>query len=195
MAATHLAAHKKRATRRRAALAFLDESGFSERPSVRRTWAPRAQTPVLRLPFNWKRLSAIGALATTPAGRRTRLFLSLRKGNVDSAAVMEFLRNLHRHIRGKVLLLWDRLPAHRSRLTHEFIQSQRRWLRTEFLPAYAPELNPTEHVWAYLTATDLANYCPDNLDDLAGQVRRGTARLRQKHDHGQAFLRKSGLFR
>ena len=64
----------------------------------------------------------------------------------------------------------------------------------ESLPAYAPELNPVEHLWAYLPATDLANYCPETLDDLANQVRRGTRRLRRMHNHGRAFLRRSGLF-
>lgn len=194
MAADDLARDKKGARKQRATLVFLDESGFSERPSVRRTWAPRAQTPILRLPFNWKRLSAIGTLAATPAGRKTRLFLSLQHGNVNSDSVIHFLRNLRRHIRGKVVLLWDRLPAHRSKLTQQFIRSQSRWLRAEFLPAYAPELNPVEHLWAYLSATDLANYCAETLDDLADQVRRGTCRLRRTHNHGRAFLRTSGLF-
>ncbi len=194
MAADDLAPDKKGAKNQRATLVFLDESGFSERPSVRRTWVPRAHTPILRLPFNWKRLSAISALAATPAGRKTRLFLSLQHGNVNSDSVIHFLRNLRRHIHGKVVLLWDRLPAHRSKLTQQFIRSQLRWLRAEFLPAYAPKLNPVEHLWAYLTATDLANYCPETLDDLADQVRRGTRRLRRRHNHGRTFLRKSGLF-
>ena len=107
---------------------------------------------------------------------------------------MDFLRNLRRHLRGMVTLLWDRLPAHRSKVTQQFVESQSHWLRAEFLPAYAPELNSTEYLWAYLSATDLANYSADTLNDLADQVHRGTRRLRRKHNHGRAFLRKSGLF-
>ena len=194
MAAGTLARDKKGAEKRRATLVFLDESGFSQRPSIRRTWAPRGQTPVLRLPFNWKRLSAIGALSTTPGGRKVRLFLSLLGGNVTSEVVIRFLRNLRRHIRGKVVLLWDRLPAHRSKCTQQFIETQYHWLTVEFLPAYAPELNPVEWVWAYLSATDLANYSADSLDDLAHQVKRGARRLRRKHEQGKRFLKKSGLF-
>ena len=172
----------------------MDESGFSERPSIRRTWARKGATPILRLPFNWKRLSAIGAMASTAGGRKVRLFLSLRQGNVTSEVAIEFLRNLRRHIRGKLIVLWDRLPAHRSNKTGQFAQSQCRWLTVEFLPAYAPELNPVEPMWAYLGATDLANYSADGLEDLGATVKRGTKRLRRNHDNGKAFLKHSGLF-
>lgn len=194
MAAPEVAGDKKRARNSRATLVFVDESGFSERPSIRRTWARKGETPILKLPFNWKRLSAIGALASTPAGRKTRLFLSLREGNVNSEVVIEFLRNLRRHIRGRLIVLWDRLPAHRSNRTQEFIAAQSRWLCVEYLPAYAPELNPVEPMWAYLSATDLANCCPEGLGDLAARTKKGARRLRRKHENGKCFLKYSGLF-
>ena len=194
MAEGKLAQDKKGARKSRATLVFLDESGSSERPSIQRTWAPKGKTPILKLPFNWKRLSAVGALATTPGGGKVRLFLSLRDGNVKTDTVIGFLRNLRRHIRGKVILLWDRLPAHRSKQTQKFIESRSRWLSVEFLPAYAPELNPVELMWAYLSATDLANYGAEGLTDLAATVKRGVGRLRRKHNSGRSFLRHSGLF-
>jgi transposase len=61
-----LATFEKRARRQNALIVFEDESGVSLLPSVRATWAPRGHTPVLRHPFNWKRLSLAGALAYEP---------------------------------------------------------------------------------------------------------------------------------
>ena len=59
-----LAHGKKNARRRRAWLVFEDESGVAQQPVVRRTWAPRGQTPVLtHTRANWQRLSVAGALA------------------------------------------------------------------------------------------------------------------------------------
>ena len=194
MAKGEVAADKKGARREGATLVFVDESGFSERPSVRRSWAPKGQTPVVELPFNWKRLSAIGAISTDPDGQQARLFLSLRTGNVDSEISINFLRNLRRHIRGKIVLLWDRLPAHRSKRVEAFVDEHCHWLQMEFLPPYAPELNPVEGIWAYLGATDLANYSADGLDDLASTVHRGKRRLRRKHNSGRCYLKHSGLF-
>ena len=93
----------------------MDECGFSQRPTVRRTWAPQGETPTIREHFNWKHLSAAGAIAWRPGQPRTRLFLSLRPGSYDKESLVEYLRNLRRHVRGPLLVLWDGLPAHRSK--------------------------------------------------------------------------------
>ncbi len=48
-------------------IVFVDESGLSQRPARKRTWAPEGQTPILELHFHWKKLSAIaGVSLTTP---------------------------------------------------------------------------------------------------------------------------------
>ena len=172
----------------------LDESGFSQRPSIVRTWAPRGQTPIVRMAFNWKRLSVIGALAVAPDLSRVRIFLSPRPGSVDGSAVIVFLRSLRRHVHAPVLLVWDRLPAHVSRRCRDWIAGQRRWLEVEWLPPYAPELNPVEYLWSHLDATHLANFAPDDLCQLEAQVRRGIRRVRRTYDLAFAFLKHSGLY-
>jgi transposase len=189
-----VAAHQKKTRRLRATLVFLDESGFSQRPSIRRTWSPKGQTPSLTQPFNWKRLSLIGALASAPGDRKVRLFLSIRSSNVNSLTIKEFLRSLRRHIRGHVVLIWDGLPSHRSTETQTFIAEQKHWLHVERLPAYAPELNPVEYLWAHLCATDLANFSADDLGALSNQITKGARRIRRHTDMGRAFLKHSGLF-
>ena len=189
-----MAAHKKGAIGRGATLVFWDEAGFSQRPSVRRTWAPKGQTPVLKQPFNWKRLSAIGMVSYAPGSDRVRVLFSLRPGNVDSAWVVSSLRSLRRHVPGQVVLLWDGLPAHRSAITKQFLRTQAAWLTVEPLPAYAPELNPVELLWANLSARELANLCANTLAELAHQVQRGVRRIRRDCDLVLAFLQHSKLF-
>jgi transposase len=159
-----------------------------------RTWAPRGHTPILRLPFNWKRLSCIGALAVAPDLSQVRTFLSFQPGSVDGPRVVAFLRSLHRHIQAPVLLVWDRLPAHVKRTTQDWIASQRRWLEVEWLPPYAPELNPVEYLWNHFEATHLANFVPDDLAQLEAQVRRSVRQVRRKGDLASAFLKHSGLY-
>jgi len=189
-----LAPAQKGALKTGATLVFWDEAGFSQRPSVRRTWAPKGQTPVLRQPFNWKRLSSIGMLAYHPRTGKARLLFSLGPGNVASDWVKRGIASLRRHIRGSVLLLWDGLPAHRSKDTDHYLEGQRQWLRVEPLPAYAPELNPVEALWANLSARELANLCPETLSELAVYVQRGVRRIRRHTDLSYAFLKHSGLF-
>lgn len=175
-------------------LGFLDESGFSQRPPIRATWAPRGQTPRVVEPFNWQRLSGIGAVLARADGRRPRWLLALHRGSVRSAQVARFLQALRRHRRRPVILLWDRLPAHRSRHVQQALEGHQAWLRVEWLPAYAPELNPVEQLWAYLDATTLPNTPPEDLDRLSRRVRRGVRRVNRRTTLGRAFLSHTALF-
>jgi transposase len=175
-------------------LGFLDESAFSQRPPVRATWAPKGQTPCLREPFNWQRLSGIGLVLTTPSARRLRWFLTFHPGGIRSPHLVRFFAALRRHRRRRVILLWDRLPAHRSGLTLNALQQHRRWLSVEWLPAYAPELNPIEPLWAYLDRTTLANTPHDNLRRLRRRVRVGLAHVQHHARVGRGFLKYTQLF-
>jgi transposase len=189
-----LASAQKGALKTGATLVFWDEAGFSQRPSVRRTWAPRGKTPILKQPFNWKRLSAIGIIAYRPLTGKVRGLFSVGPGNVDSNWVTRRVRSLRRHVPGLVILLWDGLSAHISGLTRRYLERQRHWLQVEQLPAYAPELNPVEAMWANLSARELANLCPETLAELALHVHRGLRRIRRHPDLTYAFLKHSDLF-
>lgn len=195
MAEASLAHDQKKARDTGRRLIFLDESGFSERPSVRRTWSPRGQTPILTLPFNWKRLSAIAALITSAAARHVGLCLRLQPGSVKQPQVIDYLRVLRRHLRGrKAILLWDRLPAHRGGAVQNYLKQNRSWLAVEYLPPYAPELNPVEYFWSHLCGTDMANFIGEDLDAVRRQATRAGARVRRTPSLGRSFLKHSGLF-
>jgi DDE superfamily endonuclease len=132
-----LAEGKKNAERRKACIVFEDESGLSLIPPVRRTWAPRGHTPILRSAFNWKRVSMAAAIAYRPTATRTRIVFQTRPGAYNDEALISFLAQLRHHLRTKVTLCWDGLPAHRSRKMRAFLRNQRHWLVVEQLPAYA----------------------------------------------------------
>jgi transposase len=187
-----VAPHKGGALTAGATIVFIDESGFSQRPSVRRTWAPRGRTPVVEDHVNWDRLSAVGAIAWHPGKPDTRVFLSLWPHSIKQPEVLEFLKSLHRHVHGQVVVVWDRLPAHRGNLVREYIEANASWLKVEFLPPYAPELNPVEQVWANLRARELANYTPDDLGELAVAIERGKRRIRRR-GHGLGFIKHTDL--
>ena len=185
---------KKNARRRRAWIIFQDESGVSQRPPVRRTWAPRGQTPVLIHAFNWKKLSISVALAFRWNGRRTRLFFQTRADSYNTESLIAFLRDLKREFRRRrVILIWDGLPAHRSREMTAFLRTQRSWLSVEGLPGYAPELNPAEQLWGNVKGRELANQCAENLKDVAAALRKGMARVRRRPSLAFSFLKHAGL--
>jgi transposase len=188
-----LASVEKRARRQNALIVFEDESGVSLLPSVRATWAPRGQTPVLRHPFNWKRLSLAGALAYEPDGSDAHLFFELRPGAYNDETLIAFLNQLNEVEQRNVLLIWDGLPSHRSRRMSDWIASQRHWLSVERLPGYAPDLNPIENVWGNLKSQELANLCSNTIDQVADIAEGGLDRIGSDAALCFAFLRHSGL--
>jgi transposase len=171
-----LAHGKKNAQRQHAWLVFEDESGVSQQPVVRRTWAPRGHTPVLTpTGGHWKRLSVAGALAFRWDGRRTRFYFHTHPGSYTDVTLIGFLHHLKRHFRGRrVILIWDGLGAHKSGPMTAYLARQRAWLTVERLPAYAPDLNPIEQVWGNVKGAELANLCAEDLARFAGHCARAS---------------------
>jgi transposase len=189
-----VAAGKKNAARLRAHLVFLDESGFMMAPLVRRSWAKRRCTPVLyQRGRSHEKVSAIAALCVAPCRSRLRLYFRLhRNENIRAPLVVEFLRALKRQLGTSIVIIWDRLAAHRSRAVKVFLKAHPR-IRVEFLPPYAPELNPAEYVWSYLKHNPLANAPYYETISLAASARCHTRRLQHKEELLRSFLRHSPL--
>lgn len=111
--------------------------------------------------------------------------------------MIAFLHALHRQIPGKVLLLWDGAPIHRSKLVTAYLQTQRHWLHVERLPAYAPELNPVEYLWSYWKQHELANFCPKDIWELSHAASQALKRIRRRKRRPKllaAFFTQAELF-
>lgn len=157
---------------------FVDEAGFYLLPAAVRTYAPRGQTPILRVPLSWDHLSAIGAI--TPDGD---LYIMTQQRAFKGPDIVRFLRHLLRHIDGDLLIIWDGLPAHHGQAVKGFLsQGAARRVHLERLPGYAPDLNPTEGIWHYLKGVELRNLCCHDLSELRYELRKAVARLRHKPD-------------
>lgn len=184
----------KKLRRLKAHLAFLDETGMMMAPLVRRTWAPQGHTPVLRQRTNChKKVSVIGTLTVAPRRNRVGFCFRLHPNiNVDTQKVEDFLSELDRQLPGPILLLWDRFRPHKSRKMNAFL-SMHPDIHPEFFPPYAPELNPTERVWAYLKLNPMANAPAQQLGDLARSTRRHARSLQRKESLLWGFLKHTRL--
>ena len=94
--------------------------------------------------------------------------------------MVDFLGHLLRHLPGKLLVVRDRSQTHRSRLVGELVARPRGRLELEYLPAYAPELNPVEYIWGYWKHHELPNFCPHDFSQLSYQARRALRRMRRR---------------
>jgi transposase len=163
-------------------------------PVVRRTWGPQGDTP---LQYRWERhdrLSGMSAVTVSPQRRHLDLYFALQEPNIRTPDVETFVADLLAHFPQGIILAMDRWQVHRSAAR----QLRRRFpcrVGIEWLPAYAPELNPDEQVWNRTKYTDLANFCPENLSDLAQAVRHSLEQtkthpslLRSFFEHAQLEL-------
>ena len=98
-----------------------------------------------------------------------RLLLRHVDGYYTAEKVVDFLRDLLKHLRGRVVVVWDGGPNHKGPAMRDFLRRNRR-LRLERLPAYSPHLNPVEAVWSWLKYGQLANFVPSGLVDLDDRI-------------------------
>jgi transposase len=184
-----VASDQKGAEAQQQAILFLDESGFYPLPSVVRTYAPVGQTPILREWCTRDHLSAISAIS--PEGK---LYFHSQDRSINSADVVAFLEHLLREVPGRMVMIWDGSPIHRSHTIKEFLANgaaQR--IHLERLPAYAPELNPDESLWQQLKGVELRNVCCFTIPHLQGELRHAVKRVRRKPRLIQSFFRGAKL--
>jgi putative transposase len=113
-----LAPRKKNAARLGAYLIFLDEAGFLLIPSVRKTWGPVGQTPIVRHRYAHDRISAI---AVSPKRFQCTLHCHLYADNIQGEEVATFLRHLLRAIPGHLVVLLDNGGIHRGEPVQELL--------------------------------------------------------------------------
>ena len=143
---------------------------------------------MLQYHFNWKTLSAMAGVTWW------NFYFRLFPGTIRSPQVVEFLTHLLRHLPGQVLVIWDGLRAHHSRRVHAFVDAQHGRVQLEFLPAYAPELNPVEYLWGYWKQHALPNFCPKTFGELSWHARHALRRMRRRPTLVTSFWKQADLF-
>ena len=159
------------AQQRDAHLVFLDESCYRLTPTVRRTLAPRGQTPIVRCWDRRDKISAISAITLSPQQLLPGLFFELLpdKKNFHGEEVVEFLKQLRRHL-PRFTLFWDKSRIHsRSKVVRAYLAEHPEIVVVDF-PGYAPELNPDEMVWGWTKYGRLCNYAAPDLTVLRERV-------------------------
>lgn len=135
----------KRAKKAQATLLFADETGVHENSPVATTWGERGKRPVVTVSGQRRKINVISAVSP-----RGRLWFRCFSGNLNHARFIEFLGALIHDIKGRVVLVIDRHPAHIAAPTRRWLHENRARIGVHFLPPYAPDMNPDEHVWSYL---------------------------------------------
>jgi transposase len=166
----------------------VDEAGFYLLPMAVATYAPRGEPPVLVETVTHDHLSVISGV--TPAGK---LYLQFHAGAITGREVVQFLAHLERWIPGRLFVIWDGAPIHRSRTVQQFLATgHARRIELVPLPGYAPDLNAAEGVWHTFKDRDLANLACADLPQLEQELRQAARRLRRRPAVIRGYFREAG---
>lgn len=180
---------KKQARLERKILVFVDESGFYLLPARVRTYAPRGETPTLRVFETHDHLSVMSAITAHGC-----LFTMVRDDSLTGVESVHFLKHLLAQLDRKLLVIWDGSPIHRGKDVKAYLaDGATKHIHLEPLPPYAPDLNPDEGVWNHLKYVELRNVCCLNLVHLQHQLNLAVIRLRRKPHLIQSFFAGAGL--
>lgn len=183
---------QKNAREQRKLIIFADESGLSEKPSIRSTWGRKGETPVVLHSFSWAKRSMMGGLIYRWDGTPAKLTFEIIDGTYNLEGIQRWCRKLVKILAGApAYLIWDRLQAHRNKAVHAYLA--RHGIDVILLPGYSPDLNPTEWLWANLKGKELANFCAIDIAQAADEARRGIKRIRKKPSLMASFLAGAGL--
>ena len=164
----------------------MDETGFSFRARTATTWAPIGRTPILRRASKRREFSTVVGL--TLSGRiYKRHFARAIHGDDVVVALLHF----QQHIPGPLIVIWDRLNAHRATVVKAYVSAHPE-VEVEWFPPYVPDLNPEEGCHGNVKQ-HLRNATPGTIRELRAQVDRGFARLRRRPDLLLSFFRHAGL--
>jgi transposase len=134
----------------------------------------------------------MGGLIYHWSGRAKRLTVEIIKHAYRLEDILRWCRRLVRVLNGaKAILIWDRLNSHRNQTVLAYLAKH--GIKVVLLPAYTPQLNPTEGLWANLKGGELANFCANDISDAEHEARRGIKRVRRRLSLMEGFLAGAGL--
>jgi transposase len=134
----------------------------------------------------------IAAVTVAPRKRRPGLYWDMQAANYTTGPVKAFVEAVQRRLGRPVLLIWDRLGAHRS-AARQWREEGNDRIAVEWLPGSAPDLNPAEQVWGHTKWADLANYLPADLEELGSAIDGSLGAVACEPQLLRSFFKASGL--
>jgi transposase len=179
---------RDQARRERRSLVFVDESGFYLLPGVVKTYAPKAQTPILDEWQTRDHLSVMGGVTA-----RGEMYSMVRPTSLNGLHTIEFLVHMGRLGADRLLVIWDGSPIHRRAEVKAFLAEAGDAIHLESLPSYAPDLNPVEWLWRHLKEFEMRNLACGDLEQLHQELHLALGRVRQKSRLIGSFFEGAGL--
>jgi transposase len=173
----------KRAKTRRAVICWGDETGISNQDQIGRSYAPRGRTPVVSRTAKRVTQGMISAVSN-----RGLMRFMLYEGALNADRFIDFLRRLTKDAGRKVLLIVDNLKVHKAGKVQAWVASHAHEIELFYLPAYAPDHNPTEYLNNDLKQALRRKPQPDSKDELIRSARSVLRTIQRSPDRVRTYF-------
>jgi len=178
------------ARKKRALLFYADEAIISLIPYVGKTWAFPNQKPIVRV--SGKRGQNIGVTAAVNQQGRMCFELTRERERFTAKTFIRFIKKMQRETPGRyIVLIVDGASVHTAKAVKKFVEENKSWLRLEILPAYSPELNPTEKSWRFLKTKKLNGSTVLNKEELRDETKKMVHQIKKDKNRVASFFDKN----
>lgn len=177
----------KYAKKKRALLFYADESIISLIPYVGKTWTFPNKKPIVHV--SGKRGQNIGVTAAVNQQGRICFELTKEKERFTAKVFIRFIKKMRReHSTRFIILIVDGASTHTAKIVKKFVKENKSWLRLEILPAYSPELNPTEKSWRFIKTKKLNGSTVLNKDELRTETKKIMKQIKKDKKRVSSFF-------
>jgi len=131
----------KRAKKENAEIHWGDETGLCNDSYHGRTYAPRGETPAIKLHPRCERVNLISSVTN-----QGKVRFMVYNNKMNSQTMIKFMERLIKGADKKVFLIVDNLKVHHSYIVRDWLKEHESEIEIFFLPSYSPELNPDEYL-------------------------------------------------
>lgn len=131
----------EKAIEEKAQIQWGDETGLCNDSYYGRSYAPRGETPEIRIHPRCKRVNLISTVTN-----RGKVRFMIYEDKMNSQTLIKFMRRLIKNSDRKIFLILDNLKVHHSYLVKDWLKEHETQIEVFHLPAYSPELNPDEYL-------------------------------------------------
>lgn len=177
----------KEAKKRRSLVFYADESLISLIPYVGKTWAFPDTKPIVRV--SGKRGQNIGVTAAVNQQGRMCFELTKEKERFTAKIFIRFIKKMKKEFLGRhIILIVDGAPTHKAKIVKAFEEENEKWLQLEILPAYSPELNPTEKSWRFLKTKKLSGSMAKDKVELRTKTIKSIREIKKDKNRVSSFF-------
>jgi transposase len=167
----------------KAVIFWMDETAVQNECNYARGYAPKGQTPVLKVQTVKMHINMVSAI-----NNEGKIFFKIYKDAMNGVIMKDFLSRIITESERKVYMICDNLKTHHSNMIRDWVSERNDKISLFFLPPYSPEYNPDEYLNHDLKQSIGTQKQADSVDDIHRNATAFLTDLESKPEHVSSYF-------